>query len=144
MGSLMQSSVDEQLANASILTDDLWAESKHKREKSLKLLMKIYKNIKSQPNEAKFKKLNMSKISSKPGLLPQVRQILLSSGFVANVNGVHFDLNDKDLNLCISVGEMLEDRINDEMVELEKEREKIRQRTKQKQQEYLSKNSKKR
>ena len=126
-----------------LVADDLWQNSKFKREKSVKLLLKIYQNIKQNPNEAKYRKLNMSKISSKPGILPQVRQILLCSGFVANVNGIHFDLSDGNLNLCVSVGEMFEDRVNDEIIALEKERKRIRQQAKAKEEEYLSKNNKK-
>merc|ERR1712154_187042 len=122
--------------------DDLWQNSKFKREKSIKLLSKIYANIQSNPNEAKYRKLNMSKISSKPGILPQVRQLLLCSGFSVNANGIHFDLNDNGLNLCSAVGQMFADRVNDEMIALEKERERIRQETRAKQEEYLSKNSK--
>eukprot|EP01083_Nonionella_stella_P227432 806918_1 len=74
---------------------------------------------------------------------PQVRQILLCSGFIPNNNGIHVDLNDNNLNLCIAVGDMIAERINDEQIQLEKEREKIRQETKQKQQKYLNKNKEK-
>eukprot|EP01083_Nonionella_stella_P227431 806917_1 len=140
---MSSSSVDEQLANATIITDDIWQQSKYRREKSLKLLQKIYKNIKNKPNDAKYRKLNMSKILSKQDILPQVRQILLCSGFIPNNNGIHVDLNDNNLNLCIAVGDMIAERINDEQIQLEKEREKIRQETKQKQQKYLNKNKEK-
>eukprot|EP00483_Globobulimina_turgida_P006355 UN06365 len=139
------SSVDEQLANATLIADDLWQQnSKFRRDKSLKLLRKIYTNIKNHANEAKYRKLNMSKISSKANIVPQVRQILLCSGFVANGDGVHAVLTDNNLHLCLAVGVMMEERINDEIVKLEQEREKIKQRTKQKQIELANENNKKR
>eukprot|EP01083_Nonionella_stella_P105456 303326_1 len=142
---MASTSLNEQLANAVLVADDLWAQnSKFKREKSVKLLRKIYKNIKENPNENKFRTLNMSKIASKPNIVPQVRQILLCSGFENTKDGIHIELHDSNLSLCIAVADMVEDRIHDEAVELEKAREKIRQQTKQKQQAYVNKGKAKR
>ena len=127
------------LANALLIADDIWDNSKMKREKTIKLLVKIMSNIKANPKEAKFRQLNMAKISSKPNILPQFRQMLVSAGWVANKNGVHFDLPDESQALCVAVGEMIEERVSAEEAALEKERERIKQETKRKQQEYHDK-----
>ena len=98
-------------------------------------------NIKTNPNEAKYRKLNMSKIMSKQDIVPQLRQILLCSGFIVNNDGIHVDLNDDKLDLCISVYHMIKERINDEQIALEKEREKIKKQTAQKMAAIKNKNS---
>ena len=70
--------------------------------------------------------------------------MLSSAGWVANKNGVHFNLSDENQKLCVAVGEMIEDRLKAEEDELEKERERIKAETKQKQQEYMNKTMSKR
>merc|ERR1712062_931491 len=117
-----------------LIADDLWDASRLKREKTIKLLIKIMSNIKANPDEAKFRQLNMAKISSKPNILPQFRQMLASAGWVANKDGVHFDLPEESQRLCVAVGEMIEERVAEEEAELEKERERIMMETKKKQQ----------
>ena len=69
--------------------------------------------------------------------------MLLCSGFKQNIDGVHINLDDNNLNLCIAVGTMIQERIDEEQRKLNQEREKIKQQTKKKQQEYLNKNNKK-
>eukprot|EP01084_Bolivina_argentea_P137366 241912_1 len=134
--------METQLANATVLIDEIWTQnSKFRRDKSIKLLTKIYTNIKNNPNDAKFRKLNISKIMSKPNIVSQVRELLLISGFKPNKNGIHIDLDDSNFNLCVSVSNIIANRIIDEENKLEQERQKIKQKTKEKQAKYISKSN---
>ncbi len=136
--------MDNEIANATLVIDDIWSQnSRTRREKSLKLLTKIYNNITKHPNEAKYRRLNISKIISKRSIIPQVRQLLLSSGFKININGIYIDLEDNNLNLCINVGNILQAKIDDENKKLEEERQKIKQQTKIKTENYISKSNRK-
>eukprot|EP01084_Bolivina_argentea_P011007 20558_1 len=115
--------MEDEIANATFIIDDIWTQnSKTRRDKSLKLLTKIYNNIKAHPDQIKYRRLNISKIASKPGIIPQVRQLLLASGFNININGIHIDLDYKKLDLCINVGNAIQNKINTENQKLEEER----------------------
>ena len=103
---------NEDISNAILIIDDLWQHSKSERGRTIQILSIIYEKIKLNPNEAKYRRLDLSKTLSKPGFLPHFVQLLLCSGFTAHANGIHFDLYDNKLNLCSAVGQIFEERVN--------------------------------
>lgn len=130
---------DMQLANATIIADDLWANnSRFHRDKSLKLLIKIFENIKNHPDEIRYRRVNMFKINTKHSIVPELKQLLIASGFVADIDGIHYILSDDNLDLCTAVYSIILDRINYENDQLEIERKKIIEQTNKKQQQYMN------
>jgi len=130
---------DMQLANATIIADELWANnSRFHRDQSLKLLIKIFENIKNHPDEIRYRRVNMLKINTKHSIVPEFKQLLIASGFVADIDGIHYILSDNNLDLCTAVYSIILDRINYENEQLEIERKKIIEKTNKKQQEYMN------
>eukprot|EP01084_Bolivina_argentea_P118867 210853_1 len=108
----MSTFLDEKLSNATVIADELWRNNnKHRRDNSLNLLVKIFKNVKDHPDVSKFRRINTLKVLSKHSTVPEFHPLLLASGFIAAGDGIHVVLYDEYLDLCTAVYSILYDRI---------------------------------
>mmetsp|Transcript_21814 Transcript_21814/g.35043 ORF Transcript_21814/g.35043 Transcript_21814/m.35043 type:complete len:197 (-) Transcript_21814:38-628(-) len=135
----MSYTIDEQLANATVIVEELWHNnSKTHRDESLALLDRIFGNIKNYPHEARYHRVNLFKIVNAHSIVKEFTPLLLASGFAMNVDGMHVQLNPKRIDLCTAVYSIIKDRINYENELLEIERQKVIANSKQKQQQYIN------
>mmetsp|Transcript_58536 Transcript_58536/g.52751 ORF Transcript_58536/g.52751 Transcript_58536/m.52751 type:complete len:210 (+) Transcript_58536:48-677(+) len=128
-----------QLHNATIIADELWKNnSRFHRDESLKLLTKIFENIKAHPDQMRYRRINMLKINAKHSIIPEFKQLLIAAGFIEDIDEIHYKLPDTNFDLCTAVYSIILDRINYENELLEIERQKVIQKTNKKQHEYMN------
>eukprot|EP00484_Ammonia_sp_Unknown_P022743 CAMPEP_0197027518 /NCGR_PEP_ID=MMETSP1384-20130603/7414_1 /TAXON_ID=29189 /ORGANISM="Ammonia sp." /LENGTH=193 /DNA_ID=CAMNT_0042456379 /DNA_START=44 /DNA_END=625 /DNA_ORIENTATION=+ len=135
----MSEEMYNQLSNATVLVDQLWQNnSRTHREETLRLLEKIFSNIKEHPDEQRYRRINIFKINTTHSIVPEFTPLLLASGFIPCTDGIHLQLNDKQMDLCTAVYSIIKDRINWEENQLAMERQKVIEKSKKKQNEYMN------
>mmetsp|Transcript_53971 Transcript_53971/g.66151 ORF Transcript_53971/g.66151 Transcript_53971/m.66151 type:complete len:216 (+) Transcript_53971:40-687(+) len=124
-------SSDLALASGIIFIDDIFELSPMKREKAVKLVSKIFKNIIDNPNEPKFRRINASKINSKFPM--QVIQLLQAAGFEQDsTSNDHSILPNNKLNLIQGFNNILLDKLEEQQRIQDEQRRQIMEDNKKK------------
>eukprot|EP01084_Bolivina_argentea_P091721 165084_1 len=95
---------------------NLWQIDTTAREKSIKLLSKIFNNILSNPKDQKYGNLNLQKLQSKFKKCPPAMDLLYEAGFKPSQDTTRllWIYNDNNYNLLKNVIFSLEHKINEE------------------------------